>query len=184
MRLRWPIVLIALALIVGACASPSGSPAESAPAEESAEPEESASAEESAEPSEAAAESEAPPAVGEMVSVFELEVGLCFDDPAESAQVFEVMSLDCGVAHDNEVYYLFDHDGSTFPGDAAMAASADDGCEGAFEAYVGIPYLESALYYTYLIPTQESWDDGDREIVCVIYEPGEKLTGSMEGAAR
>jgi hypothetical protein len=119
-----------------------------------------------------------------MVSVFELEVGLCFDDPAANAQVFEVMSLDCGVAHDNEVYYLFDHDGSTFPGDAAMAAAGDEGCEGAFEDYVGVAYLDSALYYTYLLPTQESWGDGDREIVCVLYEPGVKLTGSMEGAAR
>ena len=117
-------------------------------------------------------------------SVFELEVGDCFDDPTTGAEVSSVDAVDCAEPHDNEVYALYDYDGDTYPGESEMSAAADEGCEARFEEYVGIAYLDSALYYTHLTPTQESWDSGDREVVCVLYEPGEKLTGSMEGAAR
>jgi hypothetical protein len=116
-------------------------------------------------------------------SVFELEVGDCFDDPP-SGEVSSVSAVDCAQPHDNEVYALYDYDGDSYPGEEAMSSAADEGCESRFEDFVGIAYLQSDLFYTHLTPTQESWDDGDREVVCVIYEPGEKLTGSMEGAAR
>jgi hypothetical protein len=117
-------------------------------------------------------------------SVFDLEVGDCFDDPTSTGEVSEVPTIDCAEPHDNEVYAAYDYDGDSFPGDDAMVAAADEGCQDRFESFVGIGYFESALYYTHLVPTQESWDSGDREIICVLYEPGEKLTGSMEGAAR
>jgi hypothetical protein len=117
-------------------------------------------------------------------SVFELSVGDCFDDPTSGGEVSSVSAVDCAEPHDNEVYALYDYDGDSYPGEAAMSAAADEGCEARFEDYVGIGYLDSELYYTHLTPTQESWDEGDREVVCVLYLPEEKLTGSMEGAAR
>jgi hypothetical protein len=117
-------------------------------------------------------------------SVFDLEVGDCFDDPTESGEISEVPIVDCADPHDNEVYAAFDYDGDSFPGDDAMSTAADDGCQDRFEDFVGIAYLDSALYVTHLVPTSDSWDSGDREIICVLYEPNEKLTGSMEGAAR
>jgi hypothetical protein len=117
-------------------------------------------------------------------SVFSLSVGDCFDDPTTSGEVSSVDLMECDEPHDNEVYAIFAYDGDSYPGETEMGAAADEGCEGRFEDFVGVPYLESDLYYTHLTPTQESWDTGDREIVCVLYEPGEKLEGSMEGAAR
>jgi hypothetical protein len=95
-----------------------------------------------------------------------------------------VSAVDCAEPHDNEVYALYEFDGDSYPGEDAMSASADEGCEARFEGYVGIAYLDSALYFTHLTPTQDSWDTGDREIVCVLYELNTKLEGSMEGAAR
>jgi hypothetical protein len=117
-------------------------------------------------------------------SVFDLSVGDCFDDPAAGGEISSVDAVDCAEPHDNEVYALYDYDGDSYPGVDAMGAAADEGCEARFEDYVGIAYLDSELFYTHLTPTQESWDDGDREIVCVLYEPNTKLEGSMEGAAR
>jgi hypothetical protein len=117
-------------------------------------------------------------------SVFDLAVGDCFDDPASGGEVSSVESVDCAEPHDNEVYAVYDYDGDEYPGEEAMTAAADEGCEARFEDYVGIGYFDSELYSTHLTPTQDSWDEGDREIVCVLYEPGVKLEGSMEGAAR
>jgi hypothetical protein len=117
-------------------------------------------------------------------SVFDLSVGDCFDDPSSGGEISSVDAVDCAEPHDNEVYALYDYDGDSYPGEEAMSAAADEGCESRFEDYVGIPYFDSELFSTHLTPTQESWDRGDREVVCVLYEPEEKLTGSMEGAAR
>jgi Septum formation len=143
-KLRVPLMLIVMALALGACAGVGGG--------------------------------------GK--SVFDLEIGDCFDDPTESGEVSEVPIVDCAQPHDNEVYDAFDYDGDTFPGDDEMSATADQECQASFEEFVGIGYFDSELYATHLVPTQESWDNGDREIICVLYEPNEKLTGSMEGAAR
>jgi hypothetical protein len=117
-------------------------------------------------------------------SVFDLAVGDCFDDPVTEGEVSSVSAVDCAQPHDNEVYAVYEYSGDSYPGEEAMSAAADEGCAAEFEDFVGIPYLESALYVTHLTPTQDSWDGGDREIVCVLSEPGEKLEGSMEGAAR
>jgi len=118
-------------------------------------------------------------------SVFDFTVGDCFDDPSESGEVSSVTTVDCAEPHDNEVYALFDYDGSDeYPGEETLSTAADDGCEGRFEAYVGTAYLDSEVYYTHLIPTEESWGTGDREVVCVLYIPGEKIEGSLEGSGR
>jgi hypothetical protein len=117
-------------------------------------------------------------------SVFDLAVGDCFDDPVSGGEISSVTAVDCATPHDNEVYAVYDFDGTEYPGSGELTATADEGCESRFEDYVGIAYLDSALFYTHLVPTEESWGTGDREIVCVLYEPNEKLTGSMQGAAR
>ncbi|HET9497707.1 MAG TPA: septum formation family protein [Candidatus Limnocylindria bacterium] len=118
-------------------------------------------------------------------SVFDLTVGDCFDDPPESGEISSVTAVDCAEPHDNEVYALFDYDGSgEYPGEGTLSTAADEGCRDRFDAYVGTPYLESEVYYTHLIPTEESWGDGDREIVCVLYIPDEKIEGSLEGSGR
>ena len=66
-------------------------------------------------------------------------------------------------------------------------------CVSAFGTYVGIPYADSVLWATMITPSEGSWDDGDREYVCALYEPEDPedpdsaivdLTASMEGAAR
>ena len=38
------------------------------------------------------------------------------------------------------------------------------------------------LDFTYYHPFEESWLDGDRVVTCMIYDPGEQVTGSLRGA--
>ena len=116
-------------------------------------------------------------------NVFSLEVGQCFDNPDATDEVSDVPIVECSTAHDNEVYYLFDLPDGDYPGLSAVQLAADDGCFAQFEPYVGQTYAESALGYWALYPTEGSWDQNDREIVCVLsdYEDGQ-LTGSMRGS--
>jgi hypothetical protein len=119
-------------------------------------------------------------------SVFSMEVGLCFNDEADAAdEVSSVPDVPCEEPHDNEVFALIQYTGETFPGPDAMQAEAVDLCIGEFEGYVGLPYEESELDVYPLVPTQASWDGGDREIVCALYALDlSQLTGSMKGSAR
>jgi hypothetical protein len=118
-------------------------------------------------------------------SVFTLEVGTCFDDTDET-EVSSVPEVDCSEPHDNEVFAVFDYTASdTFPGSSAMNDAAQELCIAEFEAYVGLSYQESALDVFPITPTEGSWDSGDREIICALYNLDfSKLTDSMQGAAR
>ncbi len=123
-------------------------------------------------------------ACGGSGTVFTLEVGTCFDDTEES-QVSSVPEVDCAEPHDNEVFAVFDYpETDTFPGNEALDAAATDLCIAQFEDYVGTAYIDSTLEVFPIIPTEASWDDGDREVICALYNNDfSKLTGSMRGSA-
>lgn len=113
--------------------------------------------------------------------VFQLEVGQCFDDPDEFGVISDVEMIDCAEPHDNEVYALFDLPAGPFPGVSIVEGEALEGCMAAFEPYVGLDYASSILDYTWLTPTPRSWENDDREIVCVLYDLDlKKLTESMK----
>ena len=115
--------------------------------------------------------------------VFALKVGDCFDDPENFGEVSSVAAVPCSDPHDNEIYYTFDLPGSIFPGEESIDATALDECLTAFDPYVGVAYEESRLDVSYLAPTAESWDAGDREIACMLYNLDfTKIAGSMQGA--
>ncbi|NIN50777.1 MAG: hypothetical protein GTN62_11790 [Gemmatimonadales bacterium] len=119
-------------------------------------------------------------------SVFDIGVGDCFDDPSEVDQVSSVQVVDCAEPHDNEVYAVFDYTGGIeFPGEDEMEFAANDGCIGRFESFVGIDYFESEIFVSAFWPSPDSWEDGDREIVCFVYEGDfSKITGTLRNAAR
>ncbi len=115
-------------------------------------------------------------------NVLTLGDGDCFDDPDNSGtEVIDVPIVDCADPHDNEVYATLDVSGDSYPGQNEVGNQADTGCLAGFEPFVGAPFETSELDYGWLTPTQESWDSGDREIVCFVYRVDlVKLTGTME----
>ena len=116
-------------------------------------------------------------------TVQQFTVGQCVDDPilAEDSET-EVGTLpvvDCSEPHTGEVYYVEELPDGDYPANATTLGETL--CPDNFEAYVGTPYLESALFVTQLYPTQETWDNGDRQIVClVVDENGAATTGSAK----
>ncbi len=122
-------------------------------------------------------------------NVWTLEVGDCFDDwegatiSTESQEVSDVPIVDCAEPHDNEIYSKQDLPDGSYPGDAAMEQTVIEVCYDGFESFVGRSYEESSLDFGWLFPTSESWAEGDREVVCFVYDfELAKLTGSMENS--
>jgi hypothetical protein len=119
-------------------------------------------------------------------NVFELAVGDCFDatDDAQGGRISDVPIVDCAEPHDREVFQTFEVADGAFPGKQELAARAREECIPAFEEYVGAGYGSgSRLGILPITPTQSSWDNGDREVVCTLYDlEGAQLEGSMEGS--
>jgi hypothetical protein len=124
------------------------------------------------------------------ISVFDLELGTCFDDPAfaaeESSTIGETTAVQCFDPHDAEVYAIVPYtqtDEDAYPGEEAVQDYADDQCFDRFEDFVGIPYEESALDIATIWPTEDSWSQGDREAVCSVFHvENQKLEGTMDSA--
>jgi hypothetical protein len=122
------------------------------------------------------------------LDVWTLQVGDCFDDPADLDDVvFDVAALPCSEPHDNEVFSLVPIAGTfgeTYPGDAAIQEYSYEACIGEpFDSYVGTDYLDSSLEVFTFTPSDESWDEGDREVVCVLFRLDfEKLTGTARNS--
>ena len=117
-------------------------------------------------------------------SVLTLDIGTCFDDPESFDEVTDVPVVECGEPHDNEVFTTFDIPGDEYPGDDAVNNAAENGCLAGFEPYVGLDYASSVYDIGWFTPTQDSWDTGDREVICFVYEVTfAKITGSVQGSA-
>jgi hypothetical protein len=126
------------------------------------------------------------------LSVQDLRVGDCFDftddETTETGgEVTSVRAIPCAEPHVYEVYVVADYPAGEEPS-APTELYTDwelDQCVNGFEAYVGIAYDDSALYFSTLTPTTESWDAGDRDIQCFLHNSGETtMTGSARGTAQ
>jgi hypothetical protein len=96
---------------------------------------------------------------GENVSLFDLDVGDCLGERVEEGEFEEVLVVDCGASNAvGEVVNLVEVDdtaGGDFPGEAFLDNAAAQECN--------VP----GGVFTYYIPTEGSWDEGDRTITCI-----------------
>lgn len=121
---------------------------------------------------------------GVETDAFAIAVGDCLNDGNLEGEVSTVPTIACSEPHDSEAYASIIIDDGPYPGEDAIFDQADTECIAAFNTFVGVNYEESVLNFSYYFPTPGSWDNGDREILCLIYEDGTKTVGSLAGAAR
>jgi Septum formation len=117
-------------------------------------------------------------------SVDDLRAGQCIDLDDGADVVSTVPEHDCDDPHDAEVYFVHELTGrAEYPGDAEVGRRASDVCTGhEFERYVGVAFDDSALEVRYMRPTELSWRQGDRRVVCaVVRRDGDALVGSVAG---
>ena len=120
---------------------------------------------------------------GDGGNVFSLEVGDCFTS-IESTEISDVPLVDCSEPHEHEVFAIWNV-GDTLPSTDAM----DQGCIDRFEEAIGLPFEESAIFSFAITPTDDSFESGDREVICYSAEPDEsgevaQVTGSVLGSRR
>jgi hypothetical protein len=128
---------------------------------------------------------------GKGLSVFSIKPGQCFEGQGEvKAQLSELTKVDCDQEHAQEAYAVVKFEiaegeaADVFPGDDALAKFADGACAGEYGKYVGVDYLDSKLFYTYLLPSARSWEDDDRSVICFVTTAGKPLQGSVKGSKR
>jgi hypothetical protein len=115
------------------------------------------------------------------IPVAEFQIGDCFDDPTV-IEVEDVPGLPCDLAHDNEVYAIFEHEepDQAWPGQDALNEYAYLACVDRFAAYVGAEYADSRLDLSFFKPLEDGWNNDDYEIVCFLFDRDfAKLTASM-----
>lgn len=117
----------------------------------------------------------------------ELQVGDCFDDPAETQDIGDVQHHPCNEAHTAEVFYIGQlpgGDDAAYPSESALLAFASGSCVPAFASYTGTSLDQSpVLDFSMFFPTEEGWGDGDRAVTCYIVRiDGATMTQSVRAA--
>jgi hypothetical protein len=112
--------------------------------------------------------------------VEDLRTGDCLLINKLGDSVFKVPVVPCRQAHDAEVVGVAQLRGR-WQGKAALTALGDKTCGRLFERYVGVPEDVSDHGLGWLGPTEDSWRQGDRLLVCYADEGGAVRTGSVKG---
>lgn len=115
--------------------------------------------------------------------VLSLQVGQCLDD-VSSGFITDDNLVDCSRPHTYEVFGDVPLPDGTFPGEDRIDTTAQQSCDAAFTSYVGTPYDQSTLDYSYVGPSSDTWVAGDRQIACLLTDPAGQTTGSLAGSAR
>lgn len=170
-------VVVAIALLVGACSRGAGS---------------AGSPTTTAGPTATTTTTEAPVEAGDLRPIYRPRVADCFDrrpvdQPGAPAKVPVVLLLDCALPHQFEVFAVVDAPvgGPAYPGEAPLRAHARASCVRAFEGYVGQAYEVSRLEIDHHLPSPTEWGEGVRQLACAVYDlDASRVAGSLRGAAR
>ena len=118
------------------------------------------------------------------IGAFNVRVGDCFNDVGFDDEVSSVPGIPCSDPHDNEAYAVFDVSVPSYPEGEGMSELAYESCMDRFAAYVGKDDESSSLEITTMFPSQQSWRENDREVICAVYDMNaQKLTGTTRGSA-
>lgn len=106
------------------------------------------------------------------LSVFDLEPGDCLGELENLTDQLEDVPVEpCTDVHRIEVYHLQEYPSETYPGEAELVTYADGICLAEFGTYTGVDYFSvgTSLYFSYMYPTFDSWNESDdRGIICVV----------------
>jgi len=122
------------------------------------------------------------PEDGVDTDAFSIVVGDCLNDEGVG-EVETVPKIDCAKTHQSEVFASATIPDGDFPDQDTITDQANADCTAEFANYVGIDASESKYSIGYYFPTEESWADGDREILCYLFDEKGLILGSAEGTA-
>jgi hypothetical protein len=138
------------------------------------------------------------------ISVFSVKPGECFSAPKDvKVQLSTLTKKPCSREHTQEAYAVvaFAPPGgagataarptavpsltSSYPGSDVLTTFAQGACAQRYAGYVGVDYLDSSLFFTYLLPSARSWEQADdRDVICFVTTTGSTLTSSVKDSKR
>lgn len=112
--------------------------------------------------------------------ILNIEGGECFDDPADlpDAGGVVIRYRPCAQSADNQAYGFVHADDDADWDPAALRELAWHACRQLFTR-IWPDDLGQGLRFYPIMPTVETWADGDRDVMCVVYRFGGRLPGSM-----
>lgn len=122
----------------------------------------------------------------ERYNVHTLVVGDCFNDTetilTSGSAVTDIPRENCTLEHDNEVIASIELTQAKFPGDDAVETMGTERCLPKFEKFIGVSTAEAGtLAYDSFVPSDASWELGDREILCFVYDTAAPSVYSLKG---
>lgn len=184
---RGLLLVIALAVILGACSS-----SDEQTASDSGESPEVAGQVDS--DAVDATDPDAPPQVaGAPLNPFDLRAGQCYNegswfDEERERRIELTATVACDQPHQREVFFEAEFpapNGAPFPGDVAMDEWSTEVCYGAFETFVGLEYELSRYEISFIHPTEATFEHEvgrHRRVTCVLFDlDGDELVGSARG---
>ena len=117
--------------------------------------------------------------------VFSIRVGDCLNTGETlSEETSSVPVVPCSDPHADEVFASFLIEETSFPGEDEVIRLADEGCLAEFDGFIGMPWADSEIDYWPLYPTAGSWKNGDREVLCMVWDPSGDTVGTLENSRR
>jgi hypothetical protein len=112
----------------------------------------------------------------ETTGILDIEAGECFTDPTYLPSAGEpvVLYRPCPETADNQSY-AFIHAADSPWSRPDLVTFAWSGCRSAFDNRW--PTGKELAFYP-ILPTEETWADGDRDIMCAVYNPRGRLKDS------
>ena len=104
--------------------------------------------------------------------------------PGSAIDLASARVVDCNGPHQHEVFAVevdLSRPGTRYPGDAALAAFADDRCLAAFTPYTGLDYRASHFDIANARPDETTWNSGERHVICALHDAD---FGELVGSAR
>lgn len=98
----------------------------------------------------------------------------------EGDQINDVQLVPCGDPHHWEAYAAHNMPDGDFPGSDEIGKVGQKFCDDEYTKFTGISSDKSQYTWTYLSPTEGSWKDGDREIMCFAGDKAGGIKGSLK----
>lgn len=116
------------------------------------------------------------------VPALDMRAGNCIETISSIGMVEEVGLVPCAQPHQAEVFAEYEITDDDFAGENAYDTQADEFCYSEAislaDQYGYSDELLSSLDLQYFVPSQDTWNAGDRLIVCLVRGSSGDLTGS------
>jgi hypothetical protein len=108
---------------------------------------------------------------GGQFGVFELRAGDCLPAVPDGG-VDNLFVTPCAEPHEAEVFAIYTFPGPVYPGDDELDDLAFRACSDELSSYSLAAAEDTSTLITTFLPTRDSWDSGERRVVCMaLFEP-------------